>query len=222
MVKFFLVIGIASFLLLSGCNSKTVIDGYIATETVVQLGEDESIVVLGRRHQGGYETEHDFVECIGETLSKTNNDLKVIPEKQFVDSLYPYFEARTAPLDIKNLDKLIKNPIVAARFEDFNLRYFIWIDGKTETISKEGGISCGAGPSGAACFGYATWDDEANYEASIWDFNQIQISGKINTETRGTSYLPAIIIPIPMLAQVQEAACKELSEQISTYFFQQD
>ena len=186
-------------LLLSACNSKTRIDEYRQSPTAIMNAED-TVVILGRRHSSGHETEIDFVSCVGDSLSSGDSALQVIPEQQFVDAMYPYFETSTAPMDVKNLDRLVQNPAIAEKFADFNLRYFIWIDGSTETTDKKGSISCAVGPGGGGCFGFATWDDEANYEASIWDFENLKLSGKISAETRGTSYLPAIIVPIPMLA----------------------
>jgi len=66
----------------------------------------------------------------------------------------------------------------------------------------------------------ATWDDEANYEASVWDFNNLTLSGKISAETKGTSFMPAIIIPIPMLARVQANACRSMAIQIKMFLQQ--
>ena len=202
--------------LLSACNSKTRIDEYRQSPTAIMNAED-TVVILGRRHSSGHETEIDFVSCVGDSLSSGESALQVIPEKQFVDAMYPYFETSTAPMDVKNLDRLVQNPAIAEKFADFNLRYFIWIDGSTETTDKKGSISCAVGPGGGGCFGFATWDDEANYEASIWDFENLKLSGKISAETRGTSYLPAIIVPIPMLARVQSGACKSMAAQIKSF-----
>lgn len=203
-------------LLLSACNSKTQIDEYRQNPATIMNAED-AVVVLGRRHSSGHETEIDFISCVGESLSNGESAMAVIPEKQFVDAMYPYFETSTAPMDVKNLDRLVQNPAIAEKFADFNLRFFIWIDGSTETTDKKGSISCAIGPGGGGCFGFATWDDEANYEASIWDFKNLQLTGKINAETQGTSYLPAIIIPIPMLARVQAGACKSMAQQLKSF-----
>ncbi len=203
-------------LLLSACNSNTRIDEYRQNPATI-MNAEEAVVILGRRHSSGHETEIDFVSCVGKSLSSGESALHVIPEQQFVDAMYPYFETSTAPMDVKNLDKLVQNPAIAEKFADFRLRFFIWIDGSTETTDKKGSISCAIGPGGGGCFGFATWDDEANYEASIWDFKNLQLSGKIHAETRGTSYLPAVIIPIPMLARVQSGACKSMAAQIKTF-----
>jgi hypothetical protein len=201
-------------LCLAACMSTTVIDEHRVAITVEPIGEVEAIVVLGRRHSSGQETEIDFISCVGNQLGSGANALKVIPEKQFVDSMYPYFEISTAPMDVKNLDRLAQNPLVAEKFSDLQLRYFVWIEGYTERVDERGSMSCAAGPGGAACFGFAAWDDEANYEATIWDFKSLELAGKISAKTTGTSYLPAVIVPIPLLARVQSNACKNMAEQI--------
>lgn len=203
-------------ILLHACKSETVINEYRAIEST-QLLAEERVVVLGRRHNIQNETEVDYIDCVGDALSKGERNINVIPEKQFVDAMYPYFETSTAPMDVRNLDKLVQNPSIAQKFNDFNVRYFVWIDGYTETTDKEGGITCGAGPGGGGCFGFAKWDDTANYEASIWDFKEVALSGKISTETEGTSYIPALVIPIPLLARVQSNACNSMALQIKQF-----
>lgn len=208
-----------SALLIAGCKSTTVIDQYRETPTT-RVNKGESIVVLGRRHSSDHETEFDFISCVGKSLSEGGNGIQVIPEKLFVDSMYPWFETRTAPMDVKNLGKLLQNPAIAKKFSDFRIRYFVWIDGFTERTDSSGSISCAIGPGGGGCFGFATWDDEANYEASVWDFNKLALSGKISAETKGTSYLPAIIIPIPLLARVQANACRSMAIQIKMFLQQ--
>jgi hypothetical protein len=201
--------------LLAACKSTTVIDEHRATETQIAAGE--SVVVLGRRSNSEHETEDDFIRCVGENLAKGGNPINVIPERTFVDSMYPYFEASTAPTDVKNLERLVQIPEIAQKFNDFRVRYFIWINGYTETVDKSGSIACAIGPGGGGCFGFVTWDDAANYEASIWDFKELSLSGKINTETQGTSYLPAIVIPVPLLARVQANACQGMAEQLRNF-----
>ncbi|MGI9228627.1 MAG: hypothetical protein ACR2P9_02085, partial [Gammaproteobacteria bacterium] len=145
------------------------------------------------------------------------DSLRVISEKTFVDTMYPHFETSTAPTDVKNLDKLMQNPTIANKFNEFNIRYFIWIDGSTETTDRSGSVSCAIGPGAGGCFGFVYWDDEASYEASIWDFKELSLSGKINAESRGTSFVPAVIVPIPLLARVQSNTCKSLSKQIKSF-----
>ena len=204
--------------LLTGCKSTTVIDEYREVSTTA-ISRGESIVVLGRRHSAGYETEDDFISCVGRSLGQGQTDINVIPEQDFVDSLYPHFETGTAPMDINTLGQLAeRTPAIAAIFNDLNLHYLVWIDGATERTDSSGSVSCAVGPGGGGCFGFAYWKDEANYEASVWDFKELVLSGKINAETKGTSYMPAVVIPIPLLARVQANACESLANQLRTFF----
>jgi hypothetical protein len=213
-LKIYLLIGIV---ILSSCKSTTVIDEYRENTSTTIMTEGESIVILGRRNSSSYETESDFVECVGRLLKNSMGGIKVIPEQSFIDSMYPYFETSKAPMDVQNLDTLIQIPEVSNKLNDFKVRYFVWIDGFTETTDSSGAISCTAAPTGAGCFGFATWDDQANYEAVIWDFQDLNLSGKISAESSGTSYLPAVIVPIPLLAQVQSSACTSMASQIKSF-----
>lgn len=203
----------------SGCRSTTIIDQYRDAE--ISLRSGDSVVVLGRRHSSELETEKDFISCVGNALSYGKTGINVIPEDLFLDSMYPHFEVSTAPVDVKNLDELVQDPVVAQKFSEFNIRYFIWIDGFTERVDSGGSISCSITPGGAGCFGFATWEDEAHYEASIWDFETLKLAGRISAETQGTSYMPAIVIPIPLLARVQASACSSMASQIKSFIQQE-
>lgn len=202
-------------LLLSGCKSTTVIDEYRDAETSLNSGD--TVVVLGRRNSGEHETEKDFISCVGKSLAGGEKPIHVIPENQFVNSMYPYFEVSTAPMDVQNLDQLVKKPEIARKFSEFNIRYFIWIDGHTEKTDSSGSIACSIGPAGGGCFGFASWDDEANYEASVWDFQHLNLAGRISADTKGTSYMPAVFIPVPLLARVQSHACSSMASQIKSF-----
>ncbi|MEJ2759974.1 MAG: hypothetical protein P8126_00145 [Gammaproteobacteria bacterium] len=200
--------------LLAGCGSTTVINEYRG-KPAAAIKKGEAVVVLGRRNRPDHETEADFIECVGDSLSDGGKDVKVIPEKKFINSMYPYFEASTAPMNVKNLGTLMQNPAVAKKLRKLNLRYFVWIDGDTQTTDKKGTLSCAIGPGGGGCFGFLSWEDQSNYEATIWDFKKLALSGKISAQTDGTSYVPAVIVPIPLLARVQAHACKSMAERIS-------
>jgi hypothetical protein len=202
-------------ILLVGCRTTTTVDEYRVASTTIAT--HEAIVVLGRRHDMDKDTEHDFIQCVGRSLSTSASHLHVIPEADFVDALYPWFEVSTAPMDVANLDRLVQNPAIAAKFEELKIRYFVWIDGFTETTDSAGSITCVIGPGGGGCLGFKSWDDEANYEASIWDLKDASVAGKINTETAGTSFVPAVIIPIPLLARVKATACNAMSDQLLSF-----
>ena len=178
---------------------------------------DGSIVILGRRHAPDYDTEQDFIDCIGNQIRRGDERITVIPEPQFVDSLYPWFEPRTAPLSIENVGRLMVLPSVANKLSELNLDYMIWIDGRTQDTNSSGSMTCGVGPTGAGCFGFGTWGTESEYEATIWNFNDGAEVGKMSALTSGQSYMPAVVVPIPIIAPVQDTACESLGTQLLQY-----
>jgi hypothetical protein len=75
----------------------------------------------------------------------------------------------------------------------------------------------GAGPGGGGCLGLLWWEKNAGYEASVWDLAALDSMGKITIDASGTSYVPAPIIPVPLIARTQATACKELAEQLEEF-----
>ena len=177
----------------------------------------ESVVVMGRHHSPEFETEPSLVSCLGRKLSSNIQGLNIINAEEFRDQLYPWFEPRTAPLNMEGFARVLQQPLLTQALKERNIRYMIWIEGATEQIDSSGSMTCTVGPSGAGCFGFGTWEDESRYEASIWDYKNIKEAGRISTDASGTSYMPAIVIPIPLLARVQANACEGLGGQLSEF-----
>ncbi|MDP2562584.1 hypothetical protein [Psychrobium sp. 1_MG-2023] len=203
-----------TLLFLTGCTSVTVDQ---IKHHATNLKEGESIVVIGRRSGSNYETEPELVSCIGTKLSQGETGLNVIDEKTFVDRLYPWFEARTAPTQVQGLQRLLSYDQISQVFDEFNVHYIVWVDGNTEKTRASGSISCGISAGGAACFGFGSWDNEAEYEASIWDYQSQKLIGKVSSIADGTSYMPAVVVPIPLIAQVQTKACQGMAQQLKQF-----
>jgi hypothetical protein len=199
--------------LVSGCVTATV-DQMVYNKPENGIG-DATVVVLGRRHASDYDTEPDFVECVGDHIAGGGDSIKVIGEVEFVNQFYPWFEPRTAPLQIADLERLMQNqPIVAQRMAAMNTQYMIWLDGSTVRGDSTGSLTCAVGPGGGGCFGFGTWSSDAKYEATIWDFTENAEVGRISTTATGQSYMPAVVIPIPIIAPVQGTACDGIGEQL--------
>ncbi len=201
--------------MLGGCVSATV-DEMTFNEPTAGIG-DASVVILGRRHAADYETEFDFIQCIGRHISSGDKNISVLDEVEFINDLYPWFEPRTAPLRTQDIDKLTAKRPVAAKLEDLNLAYIIWIDGRTEQTNSAGSVSCAVGPGGAGCFGFGTWGEASEYEATIWDISNKAEVGRVSAATSGQSYMPAVVVPIPIIAPVQGTACDSLGDQLLRY-----
>ena len=69
----------------------------------------------------------------------------------------------------------------------------------------------------AAISAHASWS-----AAKIWDLKRSQSVGLISAEASGTSYLPAFIVPVPLIARTQAAACNGLAQQIKDFLVQDE
>lgn len=181
------------------------------------INEGEAVVILGRRQGAAYETRAEFVQCVGERMARGSNAVRVIPEPQFVDALFPWFEPRTAPLRSEDLQQLMAQPLVTEKMSEFGIRYIVWLDGQTETTSRMGSISCAVGPGGGGCFGFGSWEDDSSFEARVWDVSSHTSVGTISADANGQSYMPAVFVPIPLIARVEANACNSLANQLKQF-----
>lgn len=201
-------------LLLSGCTT-TEIDEF--RQSATQIGKDESIVILGRRQNNNYETEGSFVDCVANVVSNGSNSISVVNEQEFLDAMFPFFEPRTAPMRTGHLEQLMAVDVAAQKLEEFGMKYIVWLDGITERSDQSGSISCTIGPGGGGCFGFGTWQDDSTFEAEIWDLDTLSTVGSISTEANGQSYMPAVVVPIPLIARVEANACSGLGNQLKQF-----
>ena len=200
----------------SACTTINV--DHVRLKPTAALKTGDAMVVLGRHQTAEIQTEASLVACIGSRLDRGTGDVRIIPEAEFVNTFYPWFEARTAPLHPKKLRKVLDQPQVAAKIKELNIRYFVWVEGSTERTNAAGSMSCAIGPGGGGCFGFGTWEDTSDYETTIWDLKTFSEVGRVSTEAVGTSYMPAFIIPIPLLAQVESDACQGMGNQLVRFF----
>ncbi|MDO8907332.1 MAG: hypothetical protein Q7W55_02405 [Pseudohongiella sp.] len=201
-------------MLLQACTTTT-IDEF--RQGATGINSDEAIVILGRRQGAAYETRAEFVRCVGDRMARGTGAITVIPEQQFVDALFPWFEPRTAPLRSDDLQQLMAQPLVTEKMAEFGIRYIIWLDGQTETTSRMGSISCAVGPGGGGCFGFGSWEDDSSFEARIWDVSSHTSVGTISADANGQSYMPAVFVPIPLIARVEANACSSLANQLKQF-----
>jgi hypothetical protein len=201
-------------IILSSCTT-TEIDEF--RQSATNISSDESIVILGRRQNNNYETEESFVQCVGDVVSRGQNSISVVNEGDFLDAMFPFFEPRTAPMRTGHLEQLMSVQVAADKMEEFGIEYIVWLDGITERSDQSGSISCTIGPGGGGCFGFGTWTDDSNFEAEIWDIDTMSSVGSISTDANGQSYMPAVVIPIPLIARVEANACSGLGSQLKQF-----
>ena len=199
---------------LSGCITSRVEN---SREGITGIGDGESVVIMARSYHLGNETEDKYISCVEDALARGSRGLRVIPHREFIDSLFPWFEPRTAPAETKGLPKLMQRPGVAEKIADSGVRYIIWLDGDTERVAGGGSLSCAAGPGGGGCFGFAWWQNDADYNAAVWDLKGLESAGNVSADVSGTSFLPALVVPIPLIARARAAACRGLADQLRSF-----
>ena len=203
-------------LIFTACTTINV--DHIQLEDEINIREGDAVVILGRHHSAEIETERSIVGCLGNKLSQNVSSLRVIPEGKFIDEFYPWFEARTAPQHPKKLATVFQQPGLAQKVKELGIRFFVWVTGSTERTSSKGQMSCTLSPAGGGCFGLGVWEDTSDYETTIWDVDGFKELGRISTEAVGTSYMPAFVVPVPLLAQVEDDACKGMGNQLVKFF----
>ncbi len=187
----------------------------MAFDKQIQTSEDSGVVLLTRRDNVKTETETPFVDCVKKRLTSGANSLTLKEEQVFLDSLFPWFEPRVAPLTVEALPDLLGKPGVSEKVSNAGVRYVMWLGGSVETKDGGGSITCDAS---VGCFGFTWWENGATYEASIWDLENLESTGVISADVTGRSYIPAIVVPIPLIARTKTAACSEMAEQIKGQF----
>src|SRR5690606_9899039 len=135
------------------------------------IANGDRIVILGRRQSNAYETEGDFIDCVANVVSSGRDGIVVVPEREFLDAMFPFFEPRTAPMRTSHLKELMDIDVAKQRIEEYGIEYIVWVDGITERTEQAGTISCAVGPGGGGCFGFGTWQDASSFEAEIWDMD---------------------------------------------------
>lgn len=206
--------------LLAGCTSTTTVDEFRPTTEQIVIEGHEKVAILGRNDAAHHETDRGFMECLAKRMSRAN--FQVMPETEFVDALYPWFEPRTAPRNLKRLKKIMQDPVVREKVKQENISYLVWLEGEIESQGMAGAMHCGMGPGTPGCFGYTAWDKYATFEAIVWDMVDLTEEARIRVDSEGTSYVIGIVAPIPLLTPVESEACEGMGDQLRSYFAQKE
>ncbi len=210
---------ILSGVLLGGCMT-TRVEG--SKDAATGIADGESIVIIESSYHSGNQTEDGFVDCVTKEVQKGSAGLSVYPDEVFQDDLFPWFEPRTMPQGPNALPTLMEKPGVAARIRESGVRYIVWINGNTERTNGGGSLSCAVGPGGGGCYGLAWWENDSSYEASVWDIEDGKSAGAVSAAVRGTSMIPAVVVPVPLIARTQNAACKGLAKELRSFIVSEE
>ena len=114
---------------------------------------------------------------------------------------------------------MLQEDVIAEKVAKLGLQqYIVWVDGSAQRTDSAGSISCAVGPGGAGCLGFGTWDDDSVYTISIWHIDQPTSVAEISANAEGTSFMPAIIKPVSLIARVKTSVCNGVADQIKAMF----
>ena len=203
----------AATLVLAGCMTATLEESR-NTSTAIQA--HEAVVLLAKPHVEGITAEDEFMDCVGDKMSKSSG-IQVVANDTFVDSMFPWLEPSIAPQRPEGVTRLLAKDVVAERIAQSGVRYLIWVDGTTRQIDSGGSITCTVGPAGGGCIGFGWWEKESDYQAVVWDINTAKTAGSVSTNVTGTSALVGVVVPLPFIARVQGTACDRLATQLGSF-----
>ncbi len=204
------------FVALPGCMQSRVEE---SRELHTKIQSDEAVVILAKPQIEGAATEDGFMNCVGHALAGNGaGAISVRSNVEFVDSMFPWFEPGTAPMRPEAVATLLTRPGVSERVAQSGVRYIVWLDGGTQKTDGGGSIACGAAPGAAGCIGFGWWENESNYEATVWDLKQAKSAGSVDTNVTGTSAIIGAVVPLPFIARVQNLACNRMAGQLRSFF----
>ena len=207
-----------ALLVLSGCMTAKLEESRNVTTSIKS---HEAVVLLAKPHVEGITTEDKFMDCVGNKMSAATG-IKVKPNDEFVDSMFPWLEPSTAPQRPEGVTRLLARDVVAERVAQSGVRYIIWVDGATRQTDSGGSITCTLGPTGGGCIGFGWWEKESDYQAVVWDLTTAKTAGSVSTNVVGTSALVGVLVPLPFIARVQGAACDRLADQLGSFLRGED
>jgi hypothetical protein len=194
------------------------IEGCTTSQIKVTQGIDTAIppgdgIVIFHSHIEALRVKREwFAKCVEKTILKNRPDQLFVDDRTFKDALFPWFETNTAPKTPADLPKLLARPLVKDKISELGVRYVIFIAGDTTGSPADAhGLS---DITFAGWWGLHWWDRETSLAAIVWDLKKAEEVCKVEATASGTTIMPAIIIPIPIMPMTETTTCEELGRQL--------
>lgn len=189
------------------------------------LSKGEAVVVLS-----SYSVVYDDawpVACVGDAVASAGSDIRVVSATEFRDAMFPWFETHDIE---KAIGELRTVPGTWPGIDQIGVRYIIAVAGQTTEsdveksgwsghdgqgaayVGKHGLLMCGAG-----CLGFMAWQRASDVSAVVWDLRRgIQIAA-IAAKVTGTTLMPALGLPVPLIAPTETASCSALGSHLAKF-----
>jgi hypothetical protein len=149
--------------------------------------------------------------CLGARLEPA---IPTVDEETMRHSLYPWLEPSVAPASAPALLDFLGEPALRAVLEHMGIRYVVLFSGDTKTDFDKGGILCGGGFGAGGCFGFSWGTRASSFAAIVLDTRTGTTAGDPQAERTASVYMPAFILPIPLIGATEGEACDELAAHV--------
>ena len=126
-----------------------------------------------------------YAKCVQKELENYISILKLIPEDNFREALFPWFELSTCPKSVEELASIMDNHLVQDRIRSIGLRFIIFVGGHESKEEFHGPFLFGADIHGVVFLGYTSSERKNEISAVIWDINEMVSLGDVQVEKSG-------------------------------------
>jgi hypothetical protein len=172
------------------------------------------VVLLSDAATWRYGRTGQAMSCLGDRLVAARPPVSIMDAEDLRSALFPWLERSTAPSGAERLLALIAQSAVQRKLAALGVRYLVDFSGGTTMDIGRGGIFCGAGYGGGGCLGFAWGSRESSFRATVLDVRQAMEVAAEAVQERGGVYVPALILPIPLIAATETAACDALAVRV--------
>jgi hypothetical protein len=225
---------IMASLFLTGCSAP-VVKGTLfegakppgAEARSLALKPGEAIVVLSA--ESITKDEAWPASCVRDVIESADSNIRSMTPQVFRDATFPWFESHQLGEGLAELSM----PSLRGAAEQIGVRYIVSVGGQTAAsepdgwglggqggglyVGKRGFMMCGAGPGGGGCLGFLAWQRTSDLSATVSDLKRGILVGAIAAKVTGTNLMPAVGLPVPLIATTETAACRELGYQIARF-----
>ncbi len=166
---------------------------------------------------GGVGGLHSEMEtCLTETITVASPGVTIVPQRAVRDRLFPLLEPATQPASEEAFAALLARQDVKRQLARDDITYLVTYSGTTSYDKMRGiPVMCGASYGGAGCLGFIWQGESTTLGAILWDLGTSAQAAQSHATAKGTSLLPALILPIPIPAHSRSEACRELGQRIA-------
>lgn len=175
----------------------------------------EKVMMLPDLLTWRYTDNNSAMECVGNRLRSYHPPVGVVAMDDVIRlEFFPWLEPSTGPKTTDDFRSWFSHPAIQDKMRDLGIRYLLSLQGGTKTEIPGGGILCGASMGGGGCLGFAWGTHESAFSASLFDLQDQAEPKELTSRESSGVYVPAFILPIPLLAPTESVACERLAHDL--------